>query len=508
VAKVVRESAGSGPRPSVLTSWVGRTSAEAARRLLHEAGVPTYETPEDAISACLHLLGHRRAQELLLEAPPSLPADRAPELQKARATLERALAQGRELLTEPESKAVLAAFGLPVVETRIARDVEEAVRVAGELRYPVALKILSPEVSHKSDVGGVTLDVGDPETLRRAARAMAERLSEQLPEARLEGYTVQRMERRPGACELIVGLATDAVFGPVVLFGHGGTAVEAIGDRAVALPPLNVRLARSLIDRTRVARLLAGFRGRPPADLDALSLALVQIAQIAVDLPEVRELDVNPLLADSRGVLALDARVRLDRTLATGASSAERGARLAIRPYPCELEETIALRGGRRVLLRPIRPEDEPAHHAFQAKLEPEDVRFRFFNLVRKLPHSQMARFTQIDYDREMAFVAVPIEDGTGAARETLGVVRTATDPDNERAEFAIVVRSDQKGQGLGWALLDKMIRYSRARGTRELVGQVLPDNRAMLDLAHQLGFQSRYLPEDGIVEVRLALAR
>jgi acetyltransferase len=206
-------------------------------------------------------------------------------------------------------------------------------------------------------------------------------------------------------------------------------------------------------------------------------------------------------------VIALDARIRVARRAA--GAPAEPGAHLAIRPYPRELEEAIVLRGGRRVFVRPIRPEDEPAHYAFLAKLEPEDIRFRFFNLVRRMPHSQMARFTQIDYDREMGLIALPLDEARGASTpETLGVVRTVTDPDNERAEFAIVVRSDQKGQGLGWALLDKMIRYSRTRGTRELVGQVLPDNRAMLDLAHELGFESRYLAAEGVVEVRLALAR
>jgi acetyltransferase len=416
-----------------------------------------------------------------------------------------ALAAGRELLSEPEGKAVLAAYGVPVVETRVAVDPEQAVRMANEIGYPVALKILSPDVTHKSDVGGVALDLDAPQGVLRAARQMAERLRSHRPDARLEGYTVQPMVRRPGAVELIAGIASDAIFGPVLLFGQGGTAVEVIADRAVGLPPLNANLARDLIGRTRVSRLLAGWREHPPANLDALARALVQVAQIAVELPEVVELDVNPLLADARGVLALDARIRVRR--AEGAATD----RLAIRPYPRELEETIALADGARVFVRPIRPEDEPAHHAFHARLQPEDVRFRFFNLVRELPHSQMARFTQIDYDREMAFLALPAEGAGAAGRapaegETLGVVRAIADPDNERAEFAIVVRSDQKGRGLGHALLEKMIRYCRARGTREIVGQVLPDNRPMLELALALGFESRFLPEDGAVEVRLAL--
>jgi acetyltransferase len=286
-----------------------------------------------------------------------------------------------------------------------------------------------------------------------------------------------------------------------VLFGHGGTDVEVIGDRAVALPPLNVALARELVSRTRVAKLLGAHRGAPPADVDAVCLALVQVAQIVVDLPEVVELDVNPLLADARGVLALDARVRV----APAAPLREAVDRLAIRPYPRELEETIALRDGRRVRVRPIRPEDEPAHQALFASLSPEDVRFRFFNLVKALPHSQMARYTQIDYDREMAFVAVDAD--APDERKTLGVARAIFDPDRVQAEFAILVRSDEKGHGIGHALLDKLVRYCHQRGAQRVVGQVLPDNRAMLELAEHLGFARRFVPGEGVVEVRRELA-
>jgi acetyltransferase len=364
----------------------------------------------------------------------------------------------------------------------------------------VALKILSPDITHKSDVGGVALDLDTPEAVRAAAAAMSARLARHQAGARLSGFTVQEMARRPGAHELIVGAATDATFGPVLLFGQGGTAVEVIGDRAVGLPPLDMGLARDLISRTRVCRLLEGYRGRPAADLEAVCLALLQVSQLIIDIPEIAELDINPLLADERGVLALDARIRVAPAPAPGPE------RLAIRPYPAGLEETITLRSGHKVLLRPIRPEDEPAHHAFHAHLTQEDIRSRFFGLVRELPHSQMARFTQIDYDREMAFIATAAENG--GKTETLGVVRAVTDPDNRRAEFAIIVRSDIKGQGLGYTLMDKMIRYCRGRGTGEIVGQVLLTNKAMLDLAQSLGFESHTLPDAEVVEVRLKLEK
>ena len=493
VAEVVRKRES---RPDVFASWLGRAGAEQAHRALREAGIATYDAPDDAIAAFAHLRAHHASQVLLRETPPSLPADFAPRPADARAVIDGALAAGGEHLSEPESKAILAAYGVPVVPTRIARDAAESARQAAEIGFPVALKILSPDVAHKSEIGGVALDLETPDAVRAAAQAMEARLRAHAPSARLAGFTVQPMARRPNALELFAGLSSDPTFGPIVLFGHGGVAVEQIGDRALALPPLNLTLARELVGRTRVAKLLGGFRGVSPVDAHALHLALVQVAQIAVDLPEVVELDVNPLLADAQGVLALDARILIARPA--------RRDRLAIRPYPRELEEAVALRDGRRVQLRPIRPEDEPAHADFFARLSPEDVRFRFFNLVREIPHSQMARYTQIDYDREMAFVA------TGPEREpeTLGVARAICGSDGETAEFAIQVRSDLKGLGLGHALLEKLIRYCRARGVRWLVGQVLPDNRAMLDLAHALGFKSRFSAAEGTVEVRLALQR
>ncbi len=499
-AEATLQALAAAARPSaVLTSWLGGEGAESARRILRDGGVPSYDTPDQAVDAFLHRLRYRRNQELLIETPPSLPEEPGTDAAAARRVIERALAEGRELLSEPEAKQVLEAYGIPTVETRVAADADEAVRLAREIGFPVALKVLSPDVTHKTDVGGVSLDLEDEAAVRAAARAMTDRVAKLRPQPRLEGFSVQRMVRRPGAFELLAGAALDASFGPVLVFGHGGTAAERIGDRAVALPPLNAVLARDLVERTRVARLLSGFRERPPVDAPALYRALVALGRIVSELAEVVELDVNPLLADEHGVLALDARMRVARARGPGAE------RLAIRPYPRELEEEVALSDGSRVRVRPIRPEDEPAQREFLQRLEPGDVRFRFFSMIREMPHSQLARYTQIDYDREMAFVATREEEGR---ERTLGVVRAISDPDGVTAEFAIVVRSDLKGLGLGHALLETLIRYCRARGTRELVGQVLPDNRRMLELAHALGFRSRWLREEGVVEVRLALRR
>ncbi len=494
-ARAVAETiAAVAPHRIVLTSWLGGEGAEPARRILRDAAIATYDAPGDAVRTFLHMVSYRRNQRQLMETPPSLPEEFAPDSAAARAVVESALAAGREVLSEPESKEVLSAYGIPSVETRIAGDPEQAVEMAAELGFPVALKILSPEVAHKTDVGGVALDLETSKAVREAADALGKRLRVLQPGANLEGFVVQPMARRSGAPELIVGAAADRVFGPVLLFGRGGTAVELIADRAIGFPPLNMNLARELVSRTRVSRLLGGYRGRAPADREAICLTLVQLSQLVVDLSEVIEVDVNPLLADESGVLALDARIRI--------APAAGSERLAIRPYPSELEETIAVRAGRSLVMRPIRPEDEPAHSRFFQHLEPEDLYLRFFSTVRKAPHSQLARFTQIDYDREMAFVAhAPDQED-----ETLGVVRAIADPDNKQAEFAIIVRSDVKGQGLGRALVEKMIRYCRSRGTSELVGQVLTENTAMLSLAKKLGFSSQFDREAGMLEVRLQL--
>ncbi|HUN53411.1 MAG TPA: GNAT family N-acetyltransferase [Candidatus Sulfotelmatobacter sp.] len=487
-------------RKNVLTCWLGRDAAAPARRLFAEAGLPTFDTPDSAVRAFLHMAEYRRSQELLMETPPAAAEDFVPDTAAARAIFARALDAGRIVLTEPEAKAVLAAYRIPVVRTLQAADGEAAVRQAEALGFPVALKILSPDISHKSDVGGVALDLEGPNAVRRAAAAMQARIARLKPAARLEGFTVQPMVRRLNASELILGVATDPIFGPVVLFGQGGTAVEVIEDRAVALPPLNLGLARELVSRTRVAKLLAGYRDRPAIDHAALQRTLVQVSQMVIDLPELAELDINPLFADADGVLALDARIRLAPTSLRAAE------RLSISPYPQDLAEALTLGSGRTVTLRPIRPEDEPAHQAFFSHLKPEDVRFRFFGVVRQLSHSQTARFTQIDYDREMAFIATAAAaDGTA---ETLGVARSISDPDNQQCEFAIIVRSDMKGQGLGSALMRKLIRYARGRGTQTMVGQVLYENRPMLALVERLGFTLRSMPGSDAVEVRLDLTR
>lgn len=480
----------------LLACWLGGSGLDAARAEFTAAGIPDYVTPEAAVRAFLDVAKFFRIQRLSAETPPSIPEQFEPDVAAVRSIVDAALARGSALLSEPEAKRVLAAYRIPVVETRIVESIGELRDAVTAIGLPVALKILSPDISHKSDVGGVALDLETIDDVETAGRAMLSRVGRLRPDATIAGFTLQPMVRRGGAHELIVGATTDPAFGPVILFGHGGTAVEVIGDRAVALPPLNMKLARELVGRTRVSKLLAGYRDRPAADRDAIDLTLVKVAQLVADIPEIVELDINPLLADAAGVVALDARIRI------AASSARGAARLAILPYPSDLEERIDI-AGQPVLLRPTRPEDQTEHVAFLARTDPQAIRTRFIHPVRAFEHPNLANLTQIDYSRQMAFIATPTR--ANARDAILGIARSVTDPDNESAEFAILVRSDLKGQGLGYALLDKMIRYCRARGTRELWGDVIADNAAMLDLATALGFRIGS-PDQGLVRVTLAL--
>ncbi|MCW5612176.1 MAG: bifunctional acetate--CoA ligase family protein/GNAT family N-acetyltransferase [Rubrivivax sp.] len=468
----------------LLACWLGGAAVAEARQAFQAAGVPCYDTPEAAVEAFAMLLDYRRNQAQLLQAPPAGSAPVAPDLARVRAVIAPALAEGREWLTEPEAKAVLEAIAVPVAGTRIVgADADAAVAAAQAVGWPVALKILSPQITHKSDVGGVALDLADDAALRSAVAAMLARVRAARPDADIAGFTVQRMVRRPRALELIVGAHLDPLFGPVILFGAGGTAVEVVADRAIALPPLNEPLARALVDRTRIARLLAGWRDVPAADRAAVHGVLMAVSQLLAEVPEITELDINPLLADAQGVIALDARVRVDARAPGGAAA------FAIRPYPAQLVEQLSWRE-RPLTLRPIRPEDEPQHLAFLQKLDPVDIRMRVFYSRQSITRTELARLTQIDYEREMAFVATAPAEGGGAPEETLGVVRATCDPDNDSAEFGIVVRSDLKGGGLGELLMRKLIDHLRARGTKRLVATVLRENARMLELARDLGFR------------------
>jgi acetyltransferase len=485
------------PKLPLFTSWVGSGSAKEARAHFSANKIPTYLTPEQAIRAFMHVVDYYRGRELLMQTPASIPQQFTPDIPAARALIEDALAEERNWLSEPESKRLLEAYGIPVVTTRTALTVEEAGTFADELGSQVVLKIISPDVSHKSDVSGVALDLFGGAMVTEAAMAMTERLLAANPDATVMGYSVQPMVRRPNAYELIIGMMSDPQFGPIIMFGQGGTGVEVVNDKALGLPPLNMRLARELISHTRIYKLLAGFRDRPAVDIDAIALSLIKVGQMITDHPEIIELDINPLICDGNGVMALDARVMLEPTEMAASE------RLAIKPYPKELEKPIFLDDGTALLTRPIMPEDEPSLHESFTHLTPREIYQRFFTPLKSMSHSMAARFTQLDYDRDMALVLT--EPGIAGKTPIYGVVRLAADPDRERAEFAIIVGNIMTGKGLGKVMMLQIIDYARQTGIKVITGDVLHDNTAMLGLCKSLGFsQAPSRNDESIVNVSL----
>lgn len=486
----------------VLTSWVGESTAAEARRIFAAASMPTYPTPYEAVRAFMHLVRYRRNRAFLSQVPAAAAADFTPDRPRAAGIIARALAESRPWLSSSESKEILAAYAIPVVRTQEAATPEAVEAAARAFGAPCAVKILSPDIQHKTDVGGVVLNLADPQAAKAAAAAMLDRVRRIRPDAKLAGFTVEPMIERQGAYELLLGMTDDSQFGPVMLFGQGGIAAEIIGDRALALAPLNLVLARSLMERTRIFRQLRGFRDQPSAALDAIALTLVKLSQLTVDCPEIGELDINPLLAAVDRVIALDARIRVKP------AKGDPVARFAIRPYPSALIETVTLESGETCVLRPMRPEDASTIEAFFRRLSNEDVRLRFFAPLTQLSPTLLARLTQLDYEREMALLL----SSTGAPEsgpEIYGVVRLSADPNNDKAEFAVTVRSDLKGHGIGRLLMRHLIEYARSRALRALTGDVLRENRMMLELCRELGFEMRpLLEDDGIMRVTLALAQ
>ena len=488
----------------VLACWMGGSAARAARAVLREGGVASYDTPSTAAAAVGHLTDWGKAQAALLRVPDRRAGDGADAAPGARAEVAAIFAavarERRSLLTAPEAQAALGAYGIPSPAGRIARTPAEAGQVAAAMLAAggrLAVKVLSREVSHKSDIGGVVLDVASAVEAERAAEGIAARLAQAVPGAVPDGFVLQPMIRRADAQELILGVGRDPVFGPVILFGAGGVAVELLGDTAVALPPLDAGLAADLVERTRVGAVLAGFLGRPPADLPALHAALVALSHLVEDFPCLRTLDVNPLLADADGVLALDARIEIDPAdLERRAPNPD----LAIRPYPAEWRRRIDRPEG-SYDIRPIRPADALLYPAFLAHTEAEDLRLRFMAPRRQFPQELALRLTQLDYDREIAFVALTPEG------ELAGVSRLACDPDHRSGEYALLVRSDLQGRGIGAALMRILIDYARADGLERVEGIVLAENRGMRGLIQRLGFATELdVTEPGVVRSRLDL--
>ena len=491
VTRVLSQRPGHGTRKPVFTVWLGNDPQ--AEAVLDAAQVPRYPNESDAVAGFMHLVRHREVQAALMETPPSLPEDFSPDVALARTLVDSALDAGQTWLDPLATTQLLAAYGIPMAPLWRADDADDAARIAAPLLAEgatVAVKILSPDIPHKSDVDGVRLNLANANAVREAAAGILQRARERRPEARIEGVLVQPTVLRPKARELIAGIADDPVFGPVIAFGRGGTAVEVINDQAVALPPLDLRLAHELIARTRVSRVLKAYRDVPAADERAVALVLVKLAQLAADIPEIQQLDINPLLADREGVVAVDARIAVARGRALHKGRGH--PRFAIFPYPKEWERTIELADGQPALVRPVRPEDDAMFRQFFTHVTDEDLRLRFFQSVRHFSHEFIARLTQLDYARSIALVAIHPQ-----THEMLGAVRLHADANYEKGEYGILVRSDLKGHGIGWKLMQIMIEYARWLGLKVIEGQVLRENRTMLAMCESLGFTVKLDPDD-----------
>jgi acetyltransferase len=475
----------------VLTSWLGEAGVRKARQHLEHEGIPAFIGAEVAVDALAVVARWAANQKLLLEAPPAR-ATQDPDIELADATFRSALVEERTNLNEIESKALLAAFGIAVPPLRLVRTGKDA-RIAAEgIGYPVALKIHSRDIHHKSDVNGVRLGIRDGDTLEREFDDLIASVRAQRPEAHIEGAVVQAMVERRNARELLVGVSTDPVFGPVISFGSGGVAVELLRDHAIALPPLNSLLAKDLVSRTRVARLLGAYRNVPAASADALMTVLLAVSDMVCALPWIQEMDLNPLLLDATGAIALDARVVINPEREKVDAN---WSHLAIHPFPVHLESPEILSDGTRIRLRPIRPEDAVMETAFITELSDESRYRRFLSLIRHVTPEMIARFTQIDYDREMALIAVPeMPDGK---ESIVAVGRYVRDPDPTSAEFAIVVADQWHGRGLAKRLMHRLMVCARNAGVRELHGLILASNDPMLALMRSLGFTIKPAPDD-----------
>jgi len=499
-AQAVVEGARERHRKLVLAAWMGALNPALSRAALEDHDVPNFYTPENAVEAFSFLCAYRRNQAQLMEVPAALTHGERAWFRNpaaARAIFDAVRGAGRSTLTGGETQDLLRAFGVRVPPSAVVASREAALAAARKIGFPVVLKIHSPDITHKSDVGGVRLNLRDEHMLAGAYDAMLRHARAVRPDARIEGAIVQPMLRYAHAREVLVGVATDPVFGPVITFGTGGTAVEAVRDAAVALPPLNATLAGALIDRTRIGRVLGAYRDVPAADREALVELLCGVSDIVCALSWLKEMDLNPVIAHPGGAVIADARAVIDPARV---QSPPRYGHMAIHPYPAELEGEVALRDGTRVPLRPMRPEDVDYEQRFVRRLSEQSRYQRFLHQLPELPPAMLARFTQLDYDRELALVAFSPDRS-----EFIGVGRFMPNADGETAEFALTVADDWQGRGLGRVLLERLCDCARTAGYRTLFGHILNANRDMLGLADRLGFA--HVGRDGdLVTVARAL--
>ncbi|MGR5339912.1 GNAT family N-acetyltransferase [Vibrio astriarenae] len=482
-------------RLNIFTNWTGELTAKPARALFSQAKIPTYRTPESAVTAFMHLVEYRRNQKQLMETPTSIEMRSNVSLQQAREWFTQKIGDKQQIaLDSYHLGSLFGYYNLSMLDTWIASEPSEATHIAEKIGYPVAVKLHSPDIPHKSDVQGVMLSLRTAEEVYSATNAILDRVQLSFPSARVDGVLVQAMANSAGAEEIRVKVHTDKVFGPVLLMGQGGSEWDPTTDSVCALPPLNSALARYFIIRAIKAGVVRLQKRPEPFDIMAFANFLATLSQMVVDNPELHALDIHPVMVKGSTITIVDADIVLKH------NSELASQRLAITPYPTQLEKMITLKDGRKVLMRPIKPEDEPKHAAFIHKVSKEDLYKRFFTDVGEFNHESLAAFTQIDYDREMAFV---VEEPNG---DILGVARAMITPDNSDAEFAVLIRSDQKGLGLGKVLMTNIINYCRQRNTKQISGMTMPTNQGMLNLAKRLGFAISIDFEDGTADMVLIL--
>lgn len=481
----------------VFTAWLGGSDAETGRAIFNKAGIPTFDSPERAVRAFMDLYHYSRNIETLQQVPRKLPGRLSFDHVAARQLVDIGRGRKNGLLTETEAKQLLAAYGIPVNKTEVATDAEQAVQVAQGIGYPVVMKIHSSCIVHKSDVGGVVLDIREDEGVRAAFERIRQSVTFQYPGS-FAGVGVQKMLPRRDF-ELIAGSRTDKDFGPVLLFGLGGVLTEVLKDRSIALPPLNRLLARQMIEGTLIWRLLNGYRNYQAVDVSQLESILIRLSHMVSDFAEIAEVDINPLLINEGRVIAVDARV----SIAT--SFVEAPLHLVISPYPNQYEDQIDIEGVGRLTVRPIRPEDAPLLEEMFSVLSLTSVYYRFFNIMKRLPHHMLARYTQIDYDREIAMVAI---DSSGGSEKMLGVSRVIADGSMKSAEFAVVVADQWQGKGIGAVLLSRCLDFAQSKNIQKIWAVVMPGNTKMLAMAKKMNFDIKYHHSRGEYELTLDLRR
>jgi acetyltransferase len=468
---------------TLLTSFMGYEDVADANLLLSQNGIPTYSTPEQAVATYMYMYQYERNLKLLYETPEELPVDSVPPKRPLMVIMKNAAKENREILTEVEAKQLLEYYNIPVAKTLVAKTIDEAVWSASQICYPVVLKILSPQIVHKTDVGGVILDINSEKDLRKAFDDIIQRAKEHYPEAEIQGVTVQPMIKKKGY-EVILGSKTDSLFGPIILFGMGGIGVELFKDFAIGIPPLNQTLARRIMEETKVYQLLKGYRNMPPANLKLLEEIMVRFSQMIVDFPQLKEVDINPLLIDEKEAIALDARIVIDKELVF--SKLEPHQHLVISPYPKKYEALWKLRDGRTVLLRPIKPEDEPSWLEMFQNFSEKSLRNRFFNVIKDAPHEMRVRYCNIDYDREIAIVVEITED---MRKKIVGVVRVPIEPNGKKGEIAFIVADPWQGLGLGSKMVDHVIEICKDKKLETIYAIMMNDNHNAINLVRKMGF-------------------